>query len=230
MVAPRMRRPSPYALAALLCGAAACHGPIAKVQWSYVDVARTVDNLVVYESIQHEARVGILFRGFETHIQERLEACRVHTTVRHGQPDADTADPDVAEARAGTEAGGNIADHSNAVAGTDASSTGANAAAGSHAAAGTESGANPAAEQARLTVVPWGGTYTRVSSRAGADITTKVDGSFKVELYDDRVKKVVWRAVVDVKTSSTPELSDGRDFADTVLARLRSDNVIRCPD
>jgi hypothetical protein len=36
--------------------------------------------------------------------------------------------------------------------------------------------------------------------------------------------------VVDVKTSSTPELSDGRDFADTVLARLRSDNVIRCPD
>jgi hypothetical protein len=190
-----MHRVLPYALAALPCGAAACHGPIAQVQWSYVDAPRTVDDLIVYESIQHEARVGILFRGFETRIEERLEACRVHVTVRHGQPDVDTRDGDAADAAAGPPA-----------------RTGA------------------ATEHARLTIVPWGGTFTRVSSPSDEDITTRVDGSFKLELYDPRVAKVVWRAVIDVKTSSTPGISDGQDFADTVLDRLRSDHVIRCSD
>ena len=201
-------RPTLYALVALLSSAAACHGPIAQVQWSYVDAPRTFDNLVVYERIQGDARVGVLFRGFETRVQEQLEACRVHTTLRHGLPDADTVD------RASADAAGAPADTS--------------AASGNDAVAST--GANESAEQARLTVVPWGGTATRVWSRSDEDITTMIDGSFKLELYDARVKKVVWRAVIDIKTRSTPEMSDGREFADTVLARMRRDHVIRCSD
>jgi hypothetical protein len=194
MVAPRMRSRL-YSLAALLCGAAACHAPTAEVQWSYVDATSPVDNIVVYESIQHDARVGLLFRGFEIRIQERLEACRVHTTVRHGLPDADAADGDAADATA--------------FAWPRASAAG---------------------EQALMSVIPWGGTYTRVLTRSNDEVTTQLDASFKLVLYDRRVQKVVWRAVIDVKTSSTPEISDGHDFADAVLARMRHDHVIRCSD
>lgn len=49
--------------------------------------------------------------------------------------------------------------------------------------------------------MPWGGTFT--------------------------AHKVTWRAVVEVRTISSPELSDGAELADTVLARLRHDHAVR---
>jgi hypothetical protein len=79
-----------------------------------------------------------------------------------------------------------------------------------------------------LSVVPDGGTYTQVSAANNEDVTTRIDGAFKLELFDQRARKVTWRGIVDVKTDATPEVSDGEAFADTVLSRLRSDGVVAC--
>jgi len=148
----------------------------ATVRWTHVEDAAPIASVVVFESIQHEARVGILFRGFETRLQSRLEACRVQTIIRHGRPDADSS----------------------------------------------------TTQQAWLTVVPDGGTYTMVSSKSDEDVRTEIDGSFKVEVVDQRVKKTTWRAVIDVKTGSTPDLSDGEAFAEAVMSRLHADGLVPC--
>ena len=67
-----------------------------------------------------------------------------------------------------------------------------------------------------------------VSAPNNEDVTTKIDGAFKLELFDQRARRITWRGIVDIKTESTPEVSDGEAFADTVLARLRSDGVVAC--
>jgi hypothetical protein len=59
-------------------------------------------------------------------------------------------------------------------------------------------------------------------------VTTAIDGAFKLEVFDHRVKKPTWRAVVDVKTDSTPDISDGAAFADAVVSRLHQDGVVAC--
>jgi hypothetical protein len=149
-----------------------CSGPqTASVRWSYVDSPAPLESVVVFESIQHEARVGVLFRGFETRIQAQLAACGVKATIQHGLPEGDST---------------------------------------------------------RLSVLPDGGTYTKVSAANNEDVTTRIDGSFKLELFDQRARKVTWRGIVDVKTDATPEVADGEAFADTVLSRLRSDGLVAC--
>ncbi|HET9991549.1 MAG TPA: hypothetical protein VFQ65_23630 [Kofleriaceae bacterium] len=156
----------------LLCMAVGCGGPqTANVRWTYVENPAPIDSVVVFESIQHEARVGILFRGFETRMQSQLAACGVKTTILHGLPEGDAT---------------------------------------------------------RLSVRPDGGTYTKVSAANDEDVTTRIDGAFKLELFDQRARKVTWRGIVDVKTDSTPDVADGEAFADTVLSRLRSDGVVAC--
>jgi hypothetical protein len=156
----------------LLWLAMGCGGPqIANVRWTYVESAAPIENVVVFEAIQHEARVGILFRGFETRLQAQLAACGVKATIQHGLPEGDATN---------------------------------------------------------LSVKPDGGTYTRVSAPGNEDITTKIDGAFELELFDQRATKVTWRAIVDVKTDATPEVADGEAFADAVLSRLRSDGVVAC--
>jgi hypothetical protein len=158
----------------LLWMAVGCSGPqTATVRWAHVESAAPIESVVVFESIQHEAKVGLLFRGFETRLQAQLAACGVKATVLHGAPDGDAT---------------------------------------------------------RLSVKPDGGTYTKVSAANNEDVTTRIDGAFKLELFDQRAHGVTWRGIVDVKTDSTPELADGEAFADAVLSRLRSDGVVACHD
>jgi hypothetical protein len=156
----------------LVCMAVGCAGPqTANVRWAYVENPAPIESVVVFEAIQHEARVGILFRGFETRMQAQLAACGVKTTIRHGPPEGDAT---------------------------------------------------------RLSVEPDGGTYTLVSAPNNEDVTTRIDGGFKLELFDQRAHRVTWRGIVDIKTDSTPEVGDGEAFADAVLTRLRSDGVVAC--
>jgi hypothetical protein len=155
----------------LLCAAVGCGSQTASVRWTYVENPAPIDSVVVFEAIQHEARVGVLFRGFETRLQAELAACGVKTTILHGLPEGDAT---------------------------------------------------------RLSVRPDGGTYTRVSARNDEDVTTKIDGAFELELFDQRARKVTWRGIIDVKTESTPEVADGEAFADTVLSRLRADGIVAC--
>jgi len=156
----------------VLCLAVGCGASqTATVRWSSVEQPTPIDTVVVFESIQHAARVGVLFRGFETRLQSELAACGVKTTILHGAPEGDVT---------------------------------------------------------HLSVTPDGGTYTMVSAPNNEDVTTKIDGAFKLELFDQRAHRITWRGIVDIKTESTPEVSDGEAFADTVLARLRSDGVVAC--
>lgn len=72
----------------LLCLVAGCAASTSEVVWTRVAPdAIPLEEVVVYEAIQHEARVGVFFRGVETRLKSDLEACGVATTVRHGEPD-----------------------------------------------------------------------------------------------------------------------------------------------
>jgi len=177
-------------LLALLIGAAGCGPPVAEVESSYADVRAPIDNVILYESLQSDARVGPIFQGFETRLADRLAACHVAMAIRHRLPTATTVS--APRPQAGS--------------------------------------AGSAAPPAELTVLPWGGKYTELSNVSEAHVTARFEGSFKLELFDYRARKVTWRAVFDVKTISAPELSDGEDLADSVVARMRRDHVTRCSE
>ena len=162
---------------------AGCGSPTSRLRWAHVENVEPVASVAIYEDVQDDAHVGILFHGFNKRLVEALDACRVQTSVHRGLP----------------------------------SSNGPSATA-----------------QAHLTVVPYHGTHTKVVlvDQHGAprdeDYTHSIDGAFKLEVHDLRAGKVTWRAIVDVKTDATPTLSDGNEFADLVLARLRDDHVLAC--
>ena len=83
----------------LLCLAVGCGGSqTASMRWTSVEGPTPIDSVVVFEAIQHEARVGVLFRGFETRLQSELAACGVATTIRHGEPEGDATHLSVAPA------------------------------------------------------------------------------------------------------------------------------------
>jgi hypothetical protein len=155
----------------LLCFSAGCAAQTASVRWTSIEGPTPIDNVVVFESIQHAARVGVLFRGFETRFQSELAACGVATTIRHGEAEGD---------------------------------------------------------ETHLSITPDGGTYTQVSAPGNEDVTTRIDGAFKLVLFDARAHKITWRGIVDIKTDTTPEVSDGEAFATTVMSRLRADGVVAC--
>ena len=161
---------------------AACRTSSIRARWTHVEDAARIDRVELYVSIQHDARVGVMFRSFETRMQARLAACDVRTTIVHGRPEGEAL-----------------------------------------------RGSTP-----RLTVAPSEGTYTnvRVVDQYGGTLderrTTKLDASFRLELFDPRVRKATWRMIVDVKTSTTPDTGDGKAFADLVLTQLRAAGVITC--
>jgi len=86
----------------------------------------------------------------------------------------------------------------------------------------------------RLTVAPYEGrsTNVRVVDQYGRTLderrTTKLDASFRLELFDPRAARATWRSIIDIKTSSTPDLGDGEAFADLVMRQLTAAGVITC--
>ncbi len=161
---------------------AACRTSSIRERWPHVEDAARIDRVELYVSIQHDAMIGVMFRGFETRMQAGLAACHVRTTIVHGRPE-------------GEELGGSAP---------------------------------------RLTVAPYEGRYTnvRVVDQYGRTLDerrpTKLDASCRSELFDPRVHKATWRMVVDVKTSTTPNLDDGEDLAELLIARLKAAGVITC--
>lgn len=65
---------------------AACGTSSIRARWTHVEDAARIDRVELYVSIQHDARVGVMFRSFETRMLARLEACHVRTTIIHGRP------------------------------------------------------------------------------------------------------------------------------------------------
>lgn len=68
---------------------AACGTSSIRARWTHVEDAARIDRVELYVSIQHDARVGVMFRSFETRMLARLEACHVRTTIIHGRPEGD---------------------------------------------------------------------------------------------------------------------------------------------